>query len=184
MAAPRVCRSCGADLAVDVRWCTLCFAPITEYAERERLRDGFVGTPQDEVRSSRWKKAGPLSFGPAGRVLITVFVLLMGPSTISFFSLMYAPVWIGFGFVVLKQVWRREKLDVDAPPTVAERFRERHPSLGIRFDGTSVAVVLGGLSLVTVGVMMLRADTAGFYMLTGLLSLVALAAFIAWAADA
>jgi hypothetical protein len=119
-----------------------------------------------------------------GRVLITVFVLLMGPSTVSFFSLMYAPVWMGFSLVVLKQVWRREKLETDAPPTMAERFRKRHPILGTRFDGTSVAIVLGGLLLAIVAFLMLRADTTGFYMLTGVLALVGLAAFIAWVADA
>lgn len=184
MPAPRICRSCGADLAPDVRWCTICFAPIREFAARERPYDGFVGTPEPEIRSSRWAKAGPLSFGPVGRVLITVFILLMGPSTISFFSLMYLPVWLGVSIVVLKQVWSRVPLDGDTPPTATERFRERHPILGHRIDGPWAAIVLGVLLLGTVVVLMLRADTPGFYALVGLLAIVALSAFIAWVADA
>ncbi|MEO8423282.1 MAG: hypothetical protein ABI595_05130, partial [Actinomycetota bacterium] len=120
---------------------------------------------------------------PVGRVLITVFVLLMVPSTISLFSLMYLPIWLGFGLVVLRQVWRREKLEVDAPPTVAERFRERHPFLGHRIDGSRVAVVFGALLLATIAALMLRADTTGFYALVGLLAIVGLGVFIAWVAD-
>jgi hypothetical protein len=183
MTAPRVCRSCGADLAQDVRWCTFCFAPITEYAPRERLHDGFVGTPQPEVRSSRWRKAGSLSFGPVGRVLITAFVLLMGPSTVSFFSLFYLPIWLGLSIVVLRQVWTRVPIDANAPPTTTERFRERHPILGLRIDGTSVAIVLGALLLLTIATLMLRANTAGFYGLVVLVATVGLSAFIAWVAD-
>jgi hypothetical protein len=183
MTAPRVCRSCGADLALDVRWCTLCFAPITAFAARAPLHDGFAGAPHADVRTSRWTKAGPLSFGPVGRISITVFVLLMGPWTPSFFSLLYAPVWFGFGIVVLRQVWRREALADDAPPTKAERFRQRHPILGFRFDGTSIAIVLGALLVLTVAILMVRADTAGFYRMVGLLALIGLAAFIAWVVD-
>jgi hypothetical protein len=184
MTAPRVCRICGADLALDVRWCTLCFAPITEYAPREPMHDGFVGTPQPEGRSSRWRKAGPLTFGPVGRVLITAFVLLMGPSTISFFSLIYLPIWLGLSIVVLRQVWSRVPLDADAPPTTAERVRERHPILGARIDATSATIVLGVLLLLTISILMLRADTAEFYGLVALLAIVGLSAFIAWVADA
>lgn len=180
MTAPRACRSCGADLAPDVRWCTFCFAPITAYAARERLHDGFVGTLQSDVRYSRWKRAGPLSFGPVGRVVMTALVLLMGPwATVSFFTIMYTPIWLGLSFVVLKQVWHRESLDEDAPPTATERFRERHPILGHRFDGSSVAIVLGALLLATVSVLMIRADTTGFYGLVALLAMLGLGAFIA-----
>jgi hypothetical protein len=85
--------------------------------------------------------------------------------------------------VVLKQVWRPMPLAPDEPPTTAERFRERHPTLGFRFDGRSVAVVLGALLLVGVVVLMLMADTAGFYALVGLCSIVGLAVFIAWVVD-
>jgi hypothetical protein len=183
MTAPRACRRCGADLAPDVRWCTFCFTPITPFAERNLASDGFVGTPHPDVRSSRWR-GGPLTFGPVGRVLITVLVILMGPSTISLFSLLYMPVWLGLSIVVLKQVWRREPLDPDAPATVSDRFRARHPILGHRFDGTRIAFAFGAILLVAVGVLMLRADTTGFYLLVGLLAIVGLGAFIVWIADA
>jgi len=76
-------------------------------------------------------------------VLITAFVLLMGPSTISFLSPMYMPVWLGLSIVVLKEIWHREPLDAGAPPTAAERFRERLPALGYRFDGSKVAIAIG-----------------------------------------
>ena len=182
MTAPRVCRDCGAALSPDVRWCTSCFVPITQFAARERYA-GSTATPIHDVRSTRWKRAGPLSFGPLGRVLITIFVVLMGPWTASFFSLMYLPVWLGFSVVVLKQVWRRLPLAPDEPPTTAERFCERHPTLGVRFDPRSIAIVLGAVLLVGLVVLMLLADTAGFYALVGLCSILGLAVFIAWVVD-
>jgi hypothetical protein len=115
--------------------------------------------------------------------LITAFVVLMGPSTISFFSLMYLPIWLGVSVVVLKQVWSRAPLDADAPPTATERFRERHPVLGHRFDGSRIAVAFGALLLGIIAVLMLRADTAGFYALVALLAMLGLGAFIAFVAD-
>jgi hypothetical protein len=160
----------------------MCFAPITRYAARERSVSS-TDTPVHAVRSTRWKKAGPLSFGPLGRVLITIVVVLMGPSTASFFSLMYLPVWLGFSVVILKQVWRPMPLAPDEPPTTAERFRERHPTLSFRFDGRSIVIVLGAVLLVGVVVLMLLADTARFYGLVGLCSILGLAAFIAWVVD-
>lgn len=160
----------------------MCFAPVTEFAARERHADS-VGTPIHEIRYSRLKKAGPLSFGPLGRVVITILVVLMGPSTASFFSLMYLPVWLGISVVVLKQVWRPMPLAPDEPPTAAERFRERHPTLGVRFDARSIAIVVGALLLVALAVLMLLADTAGFYALVGLCSILGLAVFIAWVVD-
>jgi hypothetical protein len=48
---------------------------------------------------------------------------------------MYMPIWLGLSIVVLREVWYREPLDADAPPTAAERFRERHPSWGIGSTG-------------------------------------------------
>ena len=82
--------------------------------------------------------------------------------------------------MVLRQVWRREPLDADAPPTAAERFRERHPLLGHRFDGSSVMIGLIVLLLVTVSVLMIQGDTARFYALAALCAMLGLAAFIAW----
>ncbi len=108
----------------------------------------------------------------------------MGPSTVSFFSLIYLPVWLGLSIVVLRQVWSRVPLDEDAPPTWTDRFRDRHPILGTRIDGTRVAIALGALLLLIVWILMLRADTAEFYGLVVLLAIVGLSAFIAWVADA
>jgi hypothetical protein len=96
---------------------------------------------------------------------------------------MYMPIWLGLSIVVLREVWYREPLDADAPPTAAERFRERYPSLGYRFDGAKVAIALGALMLVIVVVLMLRAASARFYGLVGLVAMVGIGAFIAWVVD-
>jgi hypothetical protein len=115
---------------------------------------------------------------------MTALVLLMGPwTTISFFTLMYAPIWLGLSVVVLKQVWRREPVDADGPPSATERFRERHPILGHRFKGSSVVIAVSASLLVTGSILMIQADTAGRYLLVVVCVMLALGAFIAWVAD-
>src|SRR5919201_2071187 len=71
------CASCGGPLSADLQWCPRCLAPV------ER-RDAVVSPlghrlpPSDPAPVpvySRWK-AGPTSFGAAGRITLTVLVLL------------------------------------------------------------------------------------------------------------
>ena len=71
------CASCGGPLSADLQWCPRCLAPV------ER-RDAVVSPlghrlpPSDPAPVpvySRWK-AGPTSFGAAGRIMLTVLVLL------------------------------------------------------------------------------------------------------------
>lgn len=183
MPAPRTCRSCGADLAPDIRWCTRCYAPVTEFAARERLHDGYVGAPRTEMRTSRWR-AGPLTFGPIGRLLATAIVVLMGPwGSISLFTLLYAPVWIAVAVIVLRQIWRPETIDPDEPPTRSQRFRERHPFLGRPIGGrafTSGAIALSMAAWVTGIVVM---DTAGRVILVAVAAIIGVGLLIAWLAE-
>ena len=69
---------CGSDLSADVRWCTRCYAPVTEFAPRERLHEGFVGKPwhdhDDSGHWSRWEKS-PTTLGPGARLGGTIFIL-------------------------------------------------------------------------------------------------------------
>jgi hypothetical protein len=80
---------------------------------------------------SRWH-AGPTTFRPLGRVLSTILVLSFGPWTgLSFFALLWTPVWVLLATILLRQIWRREPVvaprDVmcarPAPSAVAPRRR-------------------------------------------------------------
>jgi hypothetical protein len=71
--------------------------------------------PIRDVKESRWR-AGPTTMGPIGRIAWTAALLLLFP-------------WWAL-VVPLRSVWRKERVADDAPPTLLDRFRERHPTLG------------------------------------------------------
>lgn len=136
MPAPRACRSCGAELAPDVRRCTRCYAPVTEFAARERLHDGHVGTPSHEHRSSRWRRT-PTTFGPFGRLAITGLLVLFVP--IGFWTMGSAfwplGLWYLLGYslfasLVLRSVWHPVRIAPDDDASPAGSWRVRHPHLG------------------------------------------------------
>jgi hypothetical protein len=89
----------------------------------------FAGTPRPDIETSRWR-AGPTTMGPLGRIGWTVGLLLIFP-------------WWAI-VIPLASIWRRERVAHDAPATLIERFRERHPALGreIRVGHTARLAIL------------------------------------------
>jgi len=88
--------------------------------------------------------------GPIGRAAWTVGLLLFFP-------------WWALG-MPLRSIWRREAVAPDAPPTLLERFRERHPRLGteIRVGPTARLVVLAAAVLVFVAIFFTKHDVDRF----------------------
>jgi hypothetical protein len=71
------CPSCGGPLSADLDWCPRCLAPVgprdavpTALARRMPARE-----PAPTPVYSRWK-AGPTSFGAAGRMALSLLVVL------------------------------------------------------------------------------------------------------------
>ncbi len=149
-----VCRSCGAALPPDLQWCAMCFAPSTPFAARPPLHESgtFVGTPMRDHETSRWR-SGPTTMGPLGRIGWTLGLLLLLP-------------WWALA-LPMRSIWRRERVADDAPPTLVERFRVRHPALGreIRLSPTARLVVLA-LAAVAVVVVFLTKDDVDRYLFT------------------
>jgi hypothetical protein len=155
MPAPRACRSCGADLAPDVRWCTFCFAPIAEFQQRPSTPEGFVDFPRHDVRYTRWR-GGPLTFGPIGRLGITVtlalgFAVAFWPMGTAFWGL---GLWFLLGYsmfsaIVLRAVWRRMPVDADEQRGARrlDGFRRIHPRLGQEIHVSRLAGGIIGLAL-------------------------------------
>lgn len=83
----------------------------------------------------------------------------------------------------MKEVWRPERLETDAPLSAAERFRARHPILGHRLDGSSIAVAAGGGGGVAIAIMTARAGGPPFYLVVGLVATGGLVALIVWVAS-
>ena len=102
----------------------------------------------------------------------------MGPwAGVSMFTILYVPVWIMLATMILKQVWQRQKVDPDAPPTRIERLRERHPVLALRIDPP---LILAGMALLLVVVAALTLTGTGVALLVVVAMLVGVGALLAW----
>ena len=131
----RTCPQCGAHATDELEWCNQCYEALpTENAATEPdagsplwVRSN-VGRAEIKVAPefSRWR-GGATSFGPVGRVLMTlgVFVLLVVGYPVlrglvftvvgidvpgSGFVLMYVCVAIPSGAYLLSRVWKRERV--------------------------------------------------------------------------
>ncbi len=143
-----LCRSCGAPLPPDIRWCTTCYTPVTQYAPRDPLHEpgGFVGVPTHTPRTSRWR-SGPTSFGSVGRILCTLALAALFPwwgiGGFNPFFLWALMGWVLAAMFVLRNTWKPERI-LDPTPTRIERFRVRNPVLGgeLRLSGGAGLVVL------------------------------------------
>jgi hypothetical protein len=75
------CGKCGAALSPDLDWCGRCLTPRgpDQTGQRVSLQDAMrhrkLGNEIAPSEFSRWKKS-PTSFGPAGRTLLTIAVLI------------------------------------------------------------------------------------------------------------
>jgi hypothetical protein len=160
----RTCRSCGAPLPPDLRWCERCFAPVTLYSPRERLHEPgtFVGSLTPRVRTSRWR-AGPTSFGPLGRIVSTLVLAAIFPwwgvADLNPLALWALMGWLIAASIFLRSIWKPERI-VDDRPTWADRFRSRHPVLGGELRP-------GGTAAVAAGVLVAGSAVAGWLSLDG-----------------
>jgi hypothetical protein len=136
----RNCRSCGAALPADLGWCAVCYTPVTPHAIRPPMHGTgeYVGTPTPTPRTSRWR-AGPTTFGPIGRIMVTLCLLALFPwgsavevSAMAALQLWFLIGWVVLAVVVLRSVWAPTRIAQDAPEGRMERFRRQHPVLGRR----------------------------------------------------
>jgi hypothetical protein len=125
----QTCRQCGAVLRPDLGWCGLCFTrvPEVEHTLQGAMRDRAAGAPVAPSEFSRWK-ASPTSFGPTGRTLLSIGLLIgllvgepmlrgltfvwvgidvPGPG----FVLLYAAVAVpGAAYLLVSRIWKRVRV--------------------------------------------------------------------------
>jgi len=140
-----------------VRWCSLCLEPVRELSARPRTEGTYVAPFERPIRYSRWR-AGTLTFGPIGRVAITVVVVLVGAGfVIGGFN--PAMLWSLMGYVVaatliLKQTWAKVKIPEGEAETEAghppNELHARHPVLFHRIDAR---ILWGALGVMAVALM-------------------------------
>lgn len=131
----QTCPDCGAHVADDLSWCNQCYASLegapaeappagaVPLAMRLRVRPPSLEAPPE---FSRWR-GGPTSFGPVGRVLLTLAVLALLAigypmlrglmlAGVGFdvpgtgFAIMYSIVAVPAGAYMLLRVWKRERV--------------------------------------------------------------------------
>lgn len=106
---------CGATLPGGSTWCPRCFAPIEDAPVRPEVgANGFLVTPlvgpfHEARMHSRWRGTA-VSFGPTGRIVLTLLLLL--PSLWFLLFGLAGPLgFVLWTFVVLplalRDVWRR-----------------------------------------------------------------------------
>jgi hypothetical protein len=131
MTASRTCRACGANLRGDVMWCLRCLEPMRQLTPREGDIPvaSFVNTRPEAARS-RWK-AGATSFGPMGRIAITVGVLLFFPPTLGnpVTLFVYLPAYLAIAAMVLRSTWKKDV--VERPIAVEGTSGEPRPELAV-----------------------------------------------------
>ena len=143
-----LCRSCGASLPPDIRWCTTCYTPVTLYTRRDPLYEpgGFVGRSDapaedlpmavgtDVVRPGRADRVHPRTRGalPLVGSRRVQPVLPLGADGMGADGGVRAPKHLETG------------AHLDPTPTRIERLRARHPVLGaeLRLSGGVGLLVL------------------------------------------
>ena len=92
------CSNCGATLAAGAEWCGQCLTPVKPPGKEPEMST-YLRTqiapkaPTIEASYSRWK-AGPDSFGPVGRVLLTLCVAVL---LVIGFGAVYGNAFVGTG---------------------------------------------------------------------------------------
>jgi hypothetical protein len=98
---------------------------------------------------------------PIGRIAWTLGLLLFFP-------------WWAL-VVPMRSIWRKEQVADDAPPTVIERFRERHPALGPEIHlGPTARRAIVALAAIAVVVLFLTKDDLDRYIFAAPLLVVGL----------
>ena len=107
------CLTCGASLRADAQWCGQCSTVIPQVPDEEpSLRRSLpeqaaLAKPQ---HYSRWRKS-ETSFGPVGRILITLFMVGVGALFAWSRDIFAIIPWWGIAVpLVLRSVWAKKRV--------------------------------------------------------------------------
>ncbi len=136
--ATESCPSCGAKVYAGQSWCGQCFASLGDPPAPAATSDPAATAPPLSTRMpaprgpahvptySRWR-GGPTSFGPAGRIVLSVLAILLGivgypmsrglmVASVGFdvpgtgYVLMYAVVAVAGELYLFSRIWKRGRI--------------------------------------------------------------------------
>jgi hypothetical protein len=125
------CPTCAASVASGAAWCGLCFAPMPVASTFRPAAPGTTDDPPGGFRpggaeptrakiytDSRWK-SGSMTFGPVGRVVMTILIFLPYPLFLLNlpFGLVGVVLWSGLVPRALRDIWRPARRHHLAPET-------------------------------------------------------------------
>jgi hypothetical protein len=133
-------------------WCLRCLEPVRQLTPRQGDIPvaSFVSAGPDAIRS-RWK-AGATSFGPVGRIAITVGVLLFFPKSIGnpVTLFVYLPAYLAIAVMVLRSTWKKDV--VERPLAAEEPTGEPRPEPVVEPVPTTTIVAWSVLIAIGLGV--------------------------------
>jgi len=139
-------------------WCLRCYEPVRQLTPRDPGEPTvtFLRDHDDGPERSRWK-AGVNTFGPFGRVLVTVLVLLIAPLSLNLVSIVVLlPCYLVLASVVLHAVWKKDRVLTTSHAEVVAKSSspgEPVPPAPVPIPrSTIVAYVVGGLLLAAAGI--------------------------------
>ena len=136
------CTACGAHNPVGAEWCSQCYAvlAVTRVEEEREEQAGaeerrfahpteyasFVGKPV----YSRWA-ASETSFGPFGRIVLTVLTIALGVALAFNYSPIPAVIWLFVAApVIIRSIWKRVPVSYAVHERVEIGPAERTPEPG------------------------------------------------------
>jgi len=167
MTASRTCRACGENLKGDVMWCLRCYAPVRHLTPRPPQPPAVhLVQPRDERPMSRWK-AGATTFGPVGRLTITVLVLLFAPWSMNGVAIFVLwPPYLVLAGLVLNGTWKRDHVQTMTISQIAAAgSTSNHPPAALR--PIPRATVVAWLLLTIVGLSVGAAWASGGQVVRG-----------------
>jgi hypothetical protein len=147
----------------------------------------YVGTDRPDVLYSHWR-SGPMTFGPIGRVVVTLGLLaflafgLSASGPWSPFALWFFFGWSILASFVLRDIWKRTPLSRDARGPGAW-LRRRFPSLSRPLATGTCRILLGVPIAIALVVFWLHADVLGRFALAVIVTMAGTGSLLVWLAD-
>lgn len=161
-------------------WCLRCYEPVRQLTPAEPQLPVVHRVPSDDDRlRSRWK-AGPTTFGPIGRIVVTVLVLAFAPTSLGnpLTLVVYLPAYLVIAAKILRSTWRKDLVATPtrlvSEPERPEPVREPVPTSTIVSWCVLLAVMVG------VAIAWTATGQQGHGLIAMVASLVALVLVLRW----